>query len=142
MWVGFIASGAIAIFTTPQLINLIKTRNTTHINIPMYAIYLVGCFLFLIGGICMVLGYGIGKDKSIGKCLSSGLPLIIAQSICGLISSVIFGWKLKNYFRAKKANVTETQYCKQLKSIYDEYKHKIRSLSHKDEQTVKVVEEK
>jgi uncharacterized protein with PQ loop repeat len=56
----------------------------------MYAIYLIGCFCFLTGGILMMLGIGIGKDPSLQQRLSSGLPLVIAQSVCGTISSIIF----------------------------------------------------
>jgi hypothetical protein len=107
----------------------------------MYIIYLVGCFCFLLGGIFMTAGYGVGPDRNLAKCLSSGLPLIIAQSICGIISSIIFIWKMRNYFAAKRAHITELQYCKQLKSVYNEYKSKVRSLSHKTKQTVKTVEE-
>jgi hypothetical protein len=74
--------------------------------------------------------------------LSSGLPLIIAQSICGVISAIIFVWKIKNYAAAKRAQITELQYCHQLKSVYDEYKRKIHSLSHHEKQTVENAEGK
>lgn len=99
-WVGLIGSAGISIFTLPQLINLIKTKNTAFINIPMYLIYLIGCFCFLVGGILLVC------DND----LSAGLPLIMAQSICGIISSIIFVWKLINYFNAKKLNMSELEY--------------------------------
>jgi uncharacterized protein with PQ loop repeat len=89
-YVGLIASGAISIFTVPQLISIIKTKNTSYINIPMYFIYLIGCLCFLIGGVLMACGIGIGNDPNITQRLSSGLPLIIAQSICGIVSSTIF----------------------------------------------------
>jgi uncharacterized protein with PQ loop repeat len=135
-----VASGLIAIFTTPQLINLIKTRNTTYINIPMYSIYLIGCFCFLIGGVLMVCGVGM-DNPTLARNLSSGLPLVIAQSFCGIISSIIFTWKIKNYLAAKRAKITELQYCKQLKSVYDEYKRKVHSLSHVEKQDVQEVKE-
>jgi Spy/CpxP family protein refolding chaperone len=66
---------------------------------------------------------------------------VIAQSVCGTISSIIFCWKIKNYFNAKKAKLTEAQYCQQLKSIYDQYKRKIHSLSHIEKQEVHPVKE-
>jgi uncharacterized protein with PQ loop repeat len=82
--VGIIASIGISIFTLPQLISLIKTKNTAYINIPMYLIYLIGCLCFLLGGIFMVAGVGLEPT------LSGGLPLVIAQGVCGTISSIIF----------------------------------------------------
>jgi uncharacterized protein with PQ loop repeat len=50
----------------------------------MYSIYLIGCFCFLLGGIFMAAGVTVTAS------LSGGLPLIIAQSVCGIISSIIF----------------------------------------------------
>ncbi|MDR3329962.1 MAG: hypothetical protein LBS76_01660 [Mycoplasmataceae bacterium] len=130
-YIGLIASAAIAVFTVPQLVNIVKTKNTAFINIPMYIIYLIGCLCFLLGGILTAT-----------TSLASGLPLIIAQSVCGTISSIIFIWKLKNYFAAKKAKVTELHYCKQLKSLSDEYKRKVYELSNHAEPKVEIVEEK
>jgi hypothetical protein len=37
---------------------------------------------------------------------------VIAQGVCGTISSIIFIWKLKNYLAAKKLNISEEEYCK------------------------------
>jgi uncharacterized protein with PQ loop repeat len=115
----------------PQLISIIKTKNTAFINIPMYAIYLIGCLCFLLGGFLML----FNGDDIVAR-LSSGLPLVIAQSICGTISSIIFINKLKNYFAAKRAKITELQYCHQLKKISDEYKQKVASLSKPVEETI------
>jgi hypothetical protein len=42
--------------------------------------------------------------------LSAGLPLVIAQSVCLTITTIIFIWKLINYFAAKKANISELEY--------------------------------
>jgi uncharacterized protein with PQ loop repeat len=66
----------------------------------MYCIYIVACFLFLIGGILLLIENNV----------SAGLPLVVAQSICGINSMIIFIWKLKNYFIAKKANISEFEY--------------------------------
>jgi hypothetical protein len=56
---------------------------------------------------------GVGSDPT----LSGGLPLVIAQSVCGTISSIIFIWKLKNYFIAKKLNISEEEYCKRIAKV-------------------------
>lgn len=87
----------------------------------------------------MTCGIGIGDNPSWSQRLSSGMPLIIAQSICGVISSIIFGWKIKNYSAAKRAKVTELQYCQQLKSVYDEYKKKVHALSHVEKTRIEEV---
>ena len=44
--------------------------------------------------------------------LPGGLPLIIAQGVCGSISSIIYVWKLINYFGSRKAKVSELEYIK------------------------------
>lgn len=110
-WIGLIGSIGISIFTLPQLINLFKTKNTAFINIPMYLIYLIGCFCFLVGGILMLLNTTSDSKTR----LSSGLPLIIAQSICGIISLIIFIWKMINYFGAKSAGISELEYIEKFK---------------------------
>jgi hypothetical protein len=74
--------------------------------------------------------------------ISSGLPLIVAQTVSGAISTTIFVWKLKNYFAARNARETELGYCQKLKLLSDEYKNKVRSLSNKNHNPVGIVEEK
>jgi hypothetical protein len=49
---------------------------------------------------------------TVDPTLSGGLPLTIAQSVCGVISSIIFIWKLKNYFASKKMHISELEYCR------------------------------
>jgi hypothetical protein len=56
--------------------------------------------------------------------LSGGLPLIIAQSVCGIISSIIFIWKLHNKFAAQRLGITEAQFCEKAKKQYDAKHHK------------------
>jgi hypothetical protein len=91
----------------------------------MYVIYLIGSFCFLVGGILMVANH----HDSITKRLSSGLPLIIAQSICGIISSIIFIKKMKNYCAAKRAKISELLYCQQLKKNSDQKKQLYNRIS-------------
>jgi uncharacterized protein with PQ loop repeat len=75
----------------------------------MYTIFLIGCFCFLLGGVFMTAGV------TVDQTLSGGLPLVIAQSVCGIISSIIFIWKLKNYFASKKIHISELEYCRLVK---------------------------
>jgi hypothetical protein len=52
----------------------------------MYSIYLVGCYSFLLGGFLMLFNDGM----SLPDRISSGLPLIVAQTVSGAISTTIF----------------------------------------------------
>jgi uncharacterized protein with PQ loop repeat len=124
-----VGSILIAIFTLPQLISILKTKNTAHIHISMYVIFLIGCSCFFIGGFLMIFNTQ-GDDKDLASRLSSGLPLVIAQGTCGIISGIIFVYKMKNYFGAKKAKISELNYCHQLKKIADEYRKSVYMLSH------------
>jgi uncharacterized protein with PQ loop repeat len=99
-----IGSIAIAIFTIPQLIVVIRTKNTVGINVIMYTIFLIGCITFIIDGA--------------GMCttgaLSSGLPLVISNTICTISGGIIYVTKLLNARRAKQKGMSELAYCQSL----------------------------
>ncbi len=83
--------GNIAAFLTtasflPQAVKVIRTRNTTAISLPMY--------LMFISGIICWLTYGIGINDR---------PIIMANSITLIFSSIILFFKLKDEF-SKKTN--------------------------------------
>jgi uncharacterized protein with PQ loop repeat len=46
-----VAAVFLSIFLLPPLIQLIKTKDSTKINLPMYIIYIYGCVLFTLGAI-------------------------------------------------------------------------------------------
>lgn len=71
-------------------------------------------------------------NHALAHRLESGLPLIIAQGICGIISSIIFVWKLKNHAAAKKAKLTEVEYCKKFKMLAENYRQDVKSLSKQE----------
>jgi MtN3 and saliva related transmembrane protein len=81
-YIGYIAAVCIAIFAIPQLINLIKTKNTSYISLLMYSIYLVGCYAFTLAGIFMVAG--VDRARTI-----DGLPLILADGVASIIATII-----------------------------------------------------
>jgi MtN3 and saliva related transmembrane protein len=72
-----------ATFTTiafiPQVIQIIKSRNTEGISLPMYIIFTTGIGCWLV--------YGI---------LSNDIPLIAANSITLILAGIILFFKIKH----------------------------------------------
>ncbi|MDR0674921.1 MAG: hypothetical protein LBF36_01480 [Mycoplasmataceae bacterium] len=90
----------IAIFSLPNLINVLRTKNTASVNLPMYIIFTLACIMFAIygGGMC--------GDNNLG----GGLPVLISNIFCILIAIVTLTIKFTNLRKAKKARLTELQY--------------------------------
>jgi uncharacterized protein with PQ loop repeat len=99
-----VGSIAIAAFTIPQLITVIRVKDTVGINLIMYTIFLIGCITFIIDG----------AGLSAAKNFTSGLPLVISNSICMISGSIIYTIKLLNMRRAKQQGITELAYCQSL----------------------------
>lgn len=90
----------ISIFSLPNLIKVIKTKNTLHINLGMYIIFTLACLCFSIYGL------GIVLDGNLG----GGLPTCIANAICVIIAVITLGYKITNIKKAKSVNLTEAEY--------------------------------
>jgi uncharacterized protein with PQ loop repeat len=90
----------IGIFSLPNLIKVLRTKNTIGINLPMYLIFTFACIMFVI--------YGLGM--TINGNLSGGLPILISNAFCVAIAVVTLSIKFKNIRIAKKANMTESAY--------------------------------
>lgn len=82
---------AAAFFTTfsflPQAIKTIKTRDTSSISLIMYMMFVTGVFLWLVYGIFI-------KD----------LPIILANVVTLLLSSIILSIKLENLKKERVKN--------------------------------------
>jgi uncharacterized protein with PQ loop repeat len=90
----------IGIFSLPNLINVLKTKNTVGINLPMYIIFTFACIMFSV--------YGLGM--TIDKNISGGLPTMVSNLFCVAIAITTLIIKFKNLSRAKKAGMTELRY--------------------------------
>jgi MtN3 and saliva related transmembrane protein len=90
----------IGIFSLPNLINVLKTRNTLSINLWMYLIFVFACLMFLI--------YGLGM--TIDRNYEGGLPILISNLLCVVIGIITLTIKLRNIYYAKKNNLTEEKY--------------------------------
>lgn len=106
-YVGLIAAVCIAIFSMPQLIQVIKTKNTSGLALGTY-------LLLTFGDICFVLdGIGMLAEKNV----AGGLPIFLANIVAFATALCVLIFKLKNMRNAKLLNITEKQYC----SAYKEY---------------------
>jgi MtN3 and saliva related transmembrane protein len=72
-----------AILTTasfiPQVIQVLKTRNTEGISLGMYAMFVTGVFLWLIHGI-----------------LIQDLPVIAANAVTFILASIVLIFKIRS----------------------------------------------
>jgi uncharacterized protein with PQ loop repeat len=94
----------IGIFALPNLIYVIKTKNTNSVNLPMYIIFIFACSMFSIYGLGMIL------DHSLKDGLASGLPLMISNLFCVCTAAFTLFMKCRNMIRAKRAGLTELEY--------------------------------
>jgi uncharacterized protein with PQ loop repeat len=77
---GLIAGICIAIFAIPQIISLIRTKDTSYIKLSMYVIYVIGCYVYVVVGILVSI-----DNHSIIK----GLQLIIADGAASIVATII-----------------------------------------------------
>ena len=117
-YVGIMAAILIAIFSMPQLIKMIKTKNSVGISTAMFVLLISGDFLFVIQGIGMLAKHEI----------SGGLPVFLANLISLICSSIVLFFKLRNVANAKKLHITEREFC----DHYDQYRQKILAMKREE----------
>lgn len=110
-WIGIIAATCIAIYMMPQLIKIIKTKDTAGISIAMFTIAFLGDLFFVINGI------GILCDQTIQNPISAGLPILLANLVAMAISGVIAFYKVRNMAWARKFRIKEEQIPQHFKEI-------------------------
>lgn len=130
-YLGLVAAICIAAFTIPQLVQVLKTKNTCGLSAIMLALLVFGDFCFALNGI------GLLADKSAEMVvrLSGGLPLLLANIISCSISAILLFLKLRALHYAKKFQTTERQFC----DNYQAYKTKIK-MARADKEAAKRVE--
>lgn len=132
-YIGLIAAICISAFTIPQLVQVIRTKNTCGLSAIMLGLLVFGDFCFALNGI------GVLADKAhipnIGSRLSGGLPLLLANIIACSISAILLFLKLRSMHYAKKFQTTEKQFCEN----YEAYKAKIR-IARAEKDAAKAVE--
>ncbi|OCN05285.1 hypothetical protein A4S06_09260 [Erysipelotrichaceae bacterium MTC7] len=83
--VGYIAATLTTISFVPQVIQVVKTKDTSSISLGMYSLFVIGVALWLVYG--LVIG---------------DLPMIISNAITTVLSSVILSYKIRAVLAAKK----------------------------------------
>ena len=135
-YIGLIAAILIAIFSMPQLIKTIKTKNTESVSLWTFILLVVGDLFFAIQGLAMLCDQEL---IDVGKNISSGLPLFLANLISCTSSAIVLFFKVRNMLWAKRRGITETQLAENYKQIKaDEKQAKLQRKMQKEQQKVKV----
>ena len=83
-WIGNIAAILTSISFLPQAIQIIKTKDTKSISLPMYIMFVVGIVLWLI--------YGFLRED---------IPLILANVVTLILAGLILWFKVKAVLEKK-----------------------------------------
>jgi MtN3 and saliva related transmembrane protein len=76
--IGFMAATGTTISFVPQVIHIIRTRDTKGISLSMYSIFTVGVACWLLYG-----------------CLLGSLPIILANAVTLVLALTILFFKIK-----------------------------------------------
>lgn len=105
--IGLIGAISIAIFSLPQIIRIVKTKDTASVPAIMFCILSFGSLCFFIQGLVTMALNG-------SESLADMLPMTLANFTSFAISTTVLGFKFIYRFRAKKLKMTEKQYCEYL----------------------------
>lgn len=86
-YIGILAACFTTISFLPQVIQIIKTKDTKSISLNMYILFVSGTALWI--------AYGIYIMK---------LPVILANTITGILSLIILYYKLKEKIKSSQKN--------------------------------------
>ena len=109
---GLIAAVCIGIYTIPQLIMLLKTKDSSGISAPMFLILVIGDIFFIAQSSTTLINSIAQND--IKTWLTTLFPVLIANTVCTISGTITLTIKLLNQHRAKKLNLSEREYCAQL----------------------------
>ncbi|GAL30430.1 hypothetical protein JCM19239_6911 [Vibrio variabilis] len=82
---GYIAALCTTCSFVPQVLHILKTRDTQSISLAMYSIFVTGVALWLIYGLLVI-----------------DLPIIIANAITLILASIILILKIKHVATSKQ----------------------------------------
>ena len=85
---GYIAALCTTCSFVPQVLHILKTRDTASISLAMYSCFVFGVFLWFVYGI-VVLDW----------------PVIIANAMTLLLASIILSLKVRDVMRERKSSV-------------------------------------
>lgn len=85
MVIGYIAAICTTCSFVPQVIHILKSRDTRSISLAMYSIFVFGVFLWFIYGVFI-----------------QDWPIIIANAITLILASTILTLKIRDLLKSKK----------------------------------------
>ncbi len=109
---GLIAAVCIGIYTIPQLIMLLKTKDSSGISAPMFLILVIGDIFFIIQSSISLIDSI--SNNNVNAWLTTLFPVLVANTVCTISGAITLTIKLLNQHRAKKRNLSEREYCVQL----------------------------
>lgn len=124
-YTGLVAAVCVAAFTIPQLVQVLKTKNTCGLSVVMLALLVFGDLMFVVSAI----------GQLVHGEISAGLPLLLANIVADSTSGVLLFLKVRSMYYAKKFQTTERQFC----DNYQAYKTKIK-MARADKEAAKRVE--
>lgn len=108
--IGYMGAIGIAIFSMPQLISIIKTKNTSNVNAWLFGLLAISSLCFMISGFY---SFYITLSESGINSAAFQLAVSIANFFSFAIATIVLIFKLVNKIRAKKVNMTEAEFCNQ-----------------------------
>lgn len=106
--IGYLGAIGIAIFSMPEVVNVIKRKKTNHISMTLFLILMISSLCFVISGF-----YNVSKDIIAGVDSvkwSFALAVTIANVMSCLSAGIVVFFKTYNLIMAKKKNMTEEEY--------------------------------
>ena len=97
----------IASFSTPALIKILKTKDTTGVSILMYLILASGSLCFMLNGILSMI-------NDMENTFTSLIGVTLANVISFLLAFTTLLIKFCHIARAKKLGISEAELCKKL----------------------------
>lgn len=80
-WIGYVAATLTTFSFIPQVLHILRTRDTRAISLGMYSIFVLGIFLWLVYGVIL-----------------KNAPMTIANSITFLLALFILSYKVYQTF--------------------------------------------
>ena len=98
----------------PGVIKVLRFNDTRSISIWMFLLTTLGCCLWIVIAIFLMIGYNREGGKNFYYNLASGMGTLVSNIGLGTCSAIIFTKKLINTVRARRENMTEDEYYKKV----------------------------
>lgn len=106
---GYLGAIGIAIFSMPELFNVIRTKKTWHLNPWLFGLLAAASFCFVISGFYNI-AIPLNQGKQFDTALAFQLAVTIANIFSGSVALIILIFKWVNIFKAKKRGISEKEY--------------------------------